>query len=124
MGWNTGWTILQDQSINIYNEVGKDVFAQIAKHLIMPFQGSDIDEGGKDYDFVTTDDKQMEQIFVEALWSDFDTEKIVPGDFEGRTDWDGYDKGEWAYIKAFYLIIRSPHWEDEKHTILSDNPGQ
>ena len=117
MGWNIGWTILQDQSIDIYNEVGQETFAKIAKILIAPFQGSDMDEGGKDYDFVTVDGKQMEQIFVDALWLDFDPSKIVRGDFEGDI-WEEYDHKEWAYIKAFYLIISSPHWESEKHKVI------
>jgi hypothetical protein len=117
MGWNTGWEILQAQSINIYNEVGKEQFDNIAHILIAPFQETDIDEGGKDYNWFTNDGKEMEQIIVDAMWLGFHPDNIAEGDFEGDV-WDEYDHKRWAYIKAFYLIIHSRKWQQEKHTLM------
>ena len=117
MGWNTGWEILQNISIKVYDEIGEEGFNKIAQHIIAPFQGTDIDEGGKDYDWLTKDGKEMEQIFVDAMWENFSPDDILPGDFEGEEDNMCNDE-EWAYIKAFYLILESKQWQDKKHMLL------
>lgn len=117
MGWNTGWTILQNTAIGVYDEIGPDEFTKIARVLISPFQETDIDEGGKDYDLRTKDGKSMEQIIVESMWTGFSPDKIALGDLDGDV-YEGYDHADMSYIKAFYLIIESKKWADKKHTLI------
>ena len=112
MGWNQGWTMLQEQVIELYNVMGAEAFAPIADIFLAPYRYSVCDEGGKSYDYVTDDGKQMEQVMVEALWPDFSPDMVPPGDFEGEED-DMYSDKEWAYIKVFYSMLNSENWRNK-----------
>ena len=109
MGWNAGWTILQEQVIEIYDQIGAEQFKKIAAPLITPFLETDMDEGGKNYDYCTKDGKEMEQVIVDALCKDFDAKQFDPCPYDGKEP--EYDHEKYAYGQAFWGILTRQDWE-------------
>ncbi len=64
MGWNSAYTIIEAQVVNVYN-LGK-LDKETLKAMISPFQGTDIDSGGS-RDLKTKDGKSFEDIVIEML---------------------------------------------------------
>lgn len=67
MGWNTGWTIIEQQVVSVY-DVGA-LTTEILKLLLLPFKDTDIDEGGS-ADLRTKDGKSFTQIVIKMLATD------------------------------------------------------
>lgn len=72
MGWNTGWRIMQEQVIGLYDALGEKFTPEVCKVIMKSFIGTDFDEGGKDYNLLSKDGKTEEQIVVETMKPNFD----------------------------------------------------
>jgi hypothetical protein len=113
MGWNTGWAIMQEQVIGLYDLLGEGFTPEVCKVLLKVFADTDMDEGGKDYNMVSKDGKPEEQIIVETLLPQFD-----PLTYENEwMDYDDYetedDKKYAAYCFRFGDLMRdSKFWSE------------
>lgn len=88
MGWNTGWTIMEEQIMSLY-ELGS-LSQPVLKAVLRPFVGTDVDEGGSSYP-MSEDGKSFWQIVVEIMFPEY----IPAGDPE-----DGD-----VYSDKFYELI-------------------
>jgi hypothetical protein len=115
MGWNTDWDIMQRQIIGVYDILGDDMTPELCRAILKPFANTDIDEGGKDYNLRSKDDKCEEQIIVMCLFPDFDPNKPQSLD-DWHIDDDLMDHAEedkeLVYISRFYGLIRDyDYWK-------------
>lgn len=98
MGWNVGWSMMQDQVISIYDLLGENFTPDVCKAILMPYTGTDYDSGGKDYNKRSKDGKTEEQIVVETLDKNFD-----PATYETEA-WDWDDVAEDEKISYAYRV--------------------
>lgn len=113
MGWNQGWEILEHQVVPLYDLLGANFTGDIAKAILKPFIDTDMDEGGKDYNYFSKDGKEMEEIIVSAIYPGFDAENYKPDDPD--IDDDLFDDAHFskeelnrhAYQDQFYKLLRN-----------------
>lgn len=63
MGWNEGYSILEETIVNVYN-LGK-LDKKMVQAIFKPYAGTDIDSGGSNF-LHTKDGKTMEEAVIEA----------------------------------------------------------
>jgi len=64
MGWNEGYSIMEVQVINLYNE--GILTKNVLKGLMEPFRDSDIDRGGS-HDLKSKDGKTADEIIISVM---------------------------------------------------------
>lgn len=103
MGWNYGWTIMQEQVIGLYDLLGESFTKKVCKAIMKPFYETDFDEGGKDYNLFSKDGKSEEQIVVEAMQPDFDPDSVEVEEWNEATP---EILKQLAYSQKFYELCR------------------
>jgi hypothetical protein len=101
MGWNRGWTIMEETVIGAYN-LGK-LDKDLLKVLMEPYRGTDIDAGGSK-GIQTKDGKDVWDVVIES-WGK--TDKVPPQ----------------PQVKAVYTDEEEEAWENywvTKHELFNE----
>lgn len=106
MGWNYGYTMMEEHIIGMYDFLGEEGFtAEVAKIIMRPYISTDADSGGAIY-LEAHDGKMMEQIVVEAVDPDFDPEAYI----KKETSFEMNERD--AYVERFFEVWRDrSFWE-------------